>query len=93
MNKNSDIEELLERWKEAKDEIADLENKCDKYKRAVEKIMNSEDTNKLSAKNICVTRRILNRESLSKKDIPKDIWEKYSKKLSYSAFYFSKKKC
>jgi hypothetical protein len=94
MNKNTDIDELLKRWKEAKDEISELESKCEKYKRAVEKIMDSEDTNKLSSNSnsICVSRRILNRDTLSKKDVPKDIWEKYAKKLSYTAFYFSCKK-
>jgi hypothetical protein len=96
MNTESDIDELLKRWKDTKDQIAELEKKCEKYKKAVEKIMDSQDTNILSSTsshiNISVTRRTLNRDTLSKKDVPKNIWTEYAKKLSYTAFYFSSKK-
>jgi hypothetical protein len=33
----------------------------------------------------------MNRTTISKKDLPLEIWNKYSKESFYSAFYISKK--
>jgi hypothetical protein len=82
-----DIDELLSRWKQAKDEITDLEKKCNRYKKAVEKIMESNGTNVLKSKTLTVTKNMTEREILSKNDVPKDVW-KYARKIMYPVFRF-----
>jgi hypothetical protein len=88
----NDIDELLKNWNDAKIEIASLEKKCDKYKKYCEKIMNKLDKNILTGTNFSVRRVDMERDSISKKDVPKDIWNKYSNRTSFSSFYLKQKK-
>ncbi len=85
---NIEIDELLDHWQSAKDEISKLEKKCEKYKKIAERMMIGEGTNTLVSKDYTVTRRVVCRDSLAKKDVPSDIWKSYAKQVSYPVFYF-----
>jgi hypothetical protein len=84
---NIEIDELLQHWQSTKEEISLLEKKCEKYKKISERMMITEGTNTLSSKDYTVTRKMLCRESLAKKDVPSDVWKKYAKQVSYPVFY------
>ena len=86
-----EIEELLEYWNNAKKEIIVLEKKCDNYKKMVEKMMISQQTDKLDSKNFSVSKKILSRDILTKNDVPCDVWYQYSRKVSYPAYYLKEK--
>lgn len=88
---NEDISNLLDKWYDAKQELSLLEKKIEKYKHMVEDIMNRHNTDTLSSEKIVVNRKALNRTTISKKDLPSDIWDRYCKELFYSSFYISKK--
>lgn len=88
---SKDIETLLEKWFETKQKISELEEKCEKYKRCTERIMNNKDINEISTSFHKVKRREITRTSLSKKDVPKDIWNKFSKENTYSVYYLTEK--
>ena len=92
MNDKIDINEILETWYNTKEEISKLEKKCEKYKRYCEKVMNSEDKNTLSSDDYNLKRTLLTKTTISKKDLPKDIWNDYCTKTSYMAFYLKPKK-
>ena len=89
---NEDIDTLLEKWYETKQQIALLEKKCDKYKKYAEKIMNNSDISQLSNNLYTLTKREMSRDVLSKDDLPKEIWNKYSRNISYPMYLIKKKK-
>ena len=88
----SDICALLQKWSEAKSEIIELEKKIDKYKRLANRIMDKNDGNTINSLEYKLTRKEISRTSISKKDVPKETWNKYSRTSTYTAYYLSKKK-
>lgn len=88
----NDIDELLETWYNTKLQISVLEKKCEKFKRYCEKIMDEMDKNTLSSDEYSLKRTMLTKTTVSKKDLPKDIWNKYCSETSYTAFYLKPKK-
>ncbi len=87
-----DIDMLLENWYIAKQELSVLEKKIEKYKKYAEMIMDGEDENCLSNSRYTLSRREMNRTILAKNDVPKDIWNKYSKNITYSMITIRKNK-
>jgi hypothetical protein len=91
MINEKDIEDLLEKWHKTKKDISDLEAKCDKYKKLAEKILTTTGANSVSSSTYKLTRKNMSRETLAKKDVPTDVWNKYSRKVEYSAYYITEK--
>lgn len=89
MSDSKKVEELLEKWYSAKQEMAKLEKKCEKYKKLANDLMKG--SNQLKAGDYSVIKRRQTRTMISKKDVPSDLWDKYAKLTSYDAFYVSKK--
>ena len=87
MISDEDINDLLENWYETKLQIANLEKKCDKYKKYSEKILDELGKNKHDTKNFSIKRTNMSRSTISKKDVPSDIWNKYSNISTYTAYY------
>ena len=88
---SDDITNLLAHWMSTKNEIAELELSLTKYKKLATKIMTKNDTTIIQSDNYILKKRILSKKTLSKDDVPTEIWEKYSKTTTYSAYYLSKK--
>ena len=82
-----DIDELFENWFEIKQQITLLEKKCDKYKKYSEKLLNKLDKNSISSSDYNLKRVNMTRKTLSKKDVPLDIWNKYSKETHVTSYY------
>ena len=87
-----DIDALLSNWFEAKQRIAELEKKCDKYKSIVDKIMNMKGEDSLKSKTFKLTKTDIERETIAKKDVPKDIWKTYCKTSSFSTYRLTQNK-
>ena len=88
----NDINELLDNWYNTKLKITSLEKKCDKYKKYCEKILNKMEKNELSTSVYNLKRVTSTRSSVSKKDLPKNIWDQYSHQVTFSSFYLKPKK-
>lgn len=101
MNK-SDIDTLLSSWHDTKQEIAKLELRLDKYKRAAEKIMkkrsssrynddSDEETgnNRITGTDYTLIKRIITRKTIGKDDVPTSVWDQYAKSCSYPAYYLN----
>ena len=86
-----DIENLLNKWYNAKQELFQLEKKIEKYKVLAENLMNKENIDIIKSEKYILQRKEMNRTTIGKKDLPEDIWNRYSKELFYNAFYISKK--
>ena len=89
---NSKIDDVLNSWYNAKEEISSLEKKCDKYKKQIEDIMDSNEKDVLKSSLYTVNRRNISRKSVSRETLPKDIFEKYATYSVYSSLYISKNK-
>ena len=87
MISDEDINDLLSNWYETKLQIANLEKKCDKYKKYSEKILDELGKNKYESKNFSIKRTNMSRSTISKKDVPSDIWNEYSNTSTYTAYY------
>jgi len=91
MDKN-DIDDLLDTWYKTKLQIASLEKKCEKYKKYCEKIMDKNEQNSITSSDYVLKRTQTTRSTVSKKDLPKDIWNTYSKESSFPIYYLKQKK-
>jgi hypothetical protein len=92
MSTTSDIQNLVKKWADAKTEIADLEKKIEKYKRVVNRFMDEKGNNTITSSQYTLRRKEMTRATISKKNVPTEIWNKYSKPSTYKAYYLSKKK-
>jgi hypothetical protein len=88
----NDIEELLDVWFKTKEEIAVLEKKCEKYKKYCEKILDNLEENNISSNDYSLKRINLTKGTISKKDVPSDIWKQYSREVTYPVYYLKAKK-
>jgi hypothetical protein len=84
-----DIDDLLSNWYKTKQEITLLEQKCEKYKKVAEKIMSQKEKDILKSDSYSLKKIDIVRSTISKNDVPSDIWDKYSKKTSYSSYYLN----
>ena len=75
----SELQEIIDHWHIAKDKISKYQKELDQCKSEVEKYMNSQNINHISS----VKRRMTTRESVSKNDMPAEIWSQYSKKSNF----------
>lgn len=85
------MEDILEKWHDAKEKISILEQKIEKYKSSIAAEMNKQDTDKLSTGKFSIARRRNTRSYMSKDNVPEDVWKKYSVKCSYESFFLKKK--
>ena len=84
-----DIDDLFDNWYKAKQEISLLEQKCEKYKKVSEKLMTQMEKNILNSKLYSLKKIDIVKSTISKTDLPDDIWYKYSKKTKYSSLYLN----
>ncbi len=86
-----DIDDLLTNWSHAKEQIADLENRIEKYKRLATRILTRTNTDLLQGGTYTLKKRIQARHTLGQKDVPKEVWSRYAKRSEFPVFYLSKK--
>jgi len=84
------VEEFLEKWFEAKQQISINEKKIEKYKKVAQKLL--ENGKCLESKKFKLQVRNQKRETLLKNNVPQDIWNKYSSNINYDVYYLLKNK-
>ena len=92
MINDDDIETLLQNWYQTKLDIVLLEKKCDKYKNYAEKILNTLEKDSIATNDFTLKRNNMSRSTISKKDVPVDIWKEYSNVSTFKAYYLVPKK-
>lgn len=85
-----DINSLIEKWSDTKKELSVIQAKLDKYKKTIHKIMDFYGKTNISNENNMIVRKNMSRTTITKRDLPEDIWEEYSKTINYSALYLKK---
>jgi hypothetical protein len=90
----SDKEDNISKFIEIKLKLDELQKRHDKYRKIVEEHMIQQGLTSIehtfNNQNYKIKKSILSRESISKKELPQDIWEKYCKSSSYSTLRISK---
>lgn len=95
---NNNIEEIMTKFIETKIKIEELEKKYEKYRKSIEHHMMKEDLEKIEhynpidGKKYKLKKMIMSRETISKKELPKEIWDKYCKSSTYSMIRLTKSK-
>lgn len=87
----SKIKEAVEEWHKAKEKVAFYEKQSEKLKQQVIEYMKNKEVETLVTTNYIVSKKSMSRDSLSKKDVPDDIWKKYAKNISYDAYYIKER--
>jgi len=87
-----DILDILQDWYESKKQLDALEKKIQKYKTTIAKEMNNRDVDQITESGFIVKRRRNTRSYITKGNVPEEIWNRYSSKSSFDAFFLSKKK-
>lgn len=90
----SKMSETIAKWIDIKEKIAELEKKHEKYRNMIQDFMEKDNITELpyvdsNNKKYSIKKSILHRETLSKKDIPSDLWDKYHKTSSYTMIRLS----
>lgn len=75
---------LLSKWHELKLKIKELEKQESEIRTKVETFMNTKQLDTFRSHNFRVTKRVMSRETLSKKSCPPEVWSKYSQKHQYT---------
>lgn len=89
-NRNDRIAHILDKWARIKDKIEILQEQQNKYKAEIGAIMQESGSNSLQGGNYKVIRRSQIRTTLSKDNVPAEIWQRYAQKSQYDVFTLSK---
>ena len=88
--------ELFTKFIQTKQKLDELQEKHDKYRKYIEEYMLRENLTSVEhsfdGKKYNIKKSLMSRESISKKDLPEDIWDKYCKSSSYTTIRVLNKK-
>lgn len=85
-------DEDISKFIEIKIKMDELQKRHDKYRKIIEEHMLKQGLNSLEHQNYKIKKSLLSRESISKKELPQDIWDKYCKSSSYTTLRITKLK-
>jgi hypothetical protein len=86
-----DIQDLLKNWNEAKKQIAVLEKKIDKYKVYADNILKDSGKDELKIGKYTLKKKIIEKKTLSKDNVPPEVYKQYARTSCYPVFYISEK--
>lgn len=84
------LDDLLEKYENAKELIKKYENRIEKYKKAINKELTKQGTSSLIGEDYKVVRRNNTRQYVSRESLPPDIFEKYAVRSTYFSYYVSR---
>jgi hypothetical protein len=89
------LDETLTKFIEIKEKIADLEKRHERYREIIQKEMDRMDTQELEhsigSKKYSIKKTLQKRETLSKADVPKSVWDEYHKTSMFHSIRVTEK--
>ncbi len=82
-----EIEQLIISLQEVKQQIKELEEQETYLKKEITQIMKDYQVSELKGRSCRVQLRSMSRQTISKKDVPPEIWERYCKTVESNALY------
>jgi hypothetical protein len=89
---SSKLNETIAKYIETKEKISELEKKVEKYREYIEYYMNKDNIDEIPYQSHLIKKYTLTRETISKKDVPKHIWDEYHKKSTSTCIRILNKK-
>lgn len=89
---NVDIDTLLDKWADARNNIATLEKKVDNYKKIMKQYFLRNNITKYENEFFKVKQSTQNRSFVMKKNVPDEIWDQYAKPKSIEFLTLTEKK-
>jgi hypothetical protein len=89
---NIDMDQLLEKWADARNAAAALEKKMDNYKKIAKQYMLVNNIKKYENDFFKLSQSTHSRASVQKKDVPKEIWDQYAKSKDVEYITLTEKK-
>jgi hypothetical protein len=89
---SSKLSDTISKYIEIKEKLSELEKKSEKYRDYIEHCMNKDDLSEMPYSSYIIKKYVLTRETISKKDVPKSIWDEYHKKSSSTVIRILNKK-
>ena len=77
------IKDRVTEWYKMKEQASFFEKKADKLRNEILEYMNEIKIDSILTTDYIVKKKEMTRESVTKKDLPEDIWKKYCKQLNY----------
>ncbi len=78
-----DIKEKVSEWYKMKEQSAFFDKRANKLRNEIIEYMNEINIDSIMTSDYIVKKKEMSRESVTKKDLPQDVWDKYCKKLNY----------
>mmetsp|Transcript_63291 Transcript_63291/g.121917 ORF Transcript_63291/g.121917 Transcript_63291/m.121917 type:complete len:121 (+) Transcript_63291:78-440(+) len=85
----TEIDGVLDKWNWAKGEEAAMKKKIEECKTKVEAFLVKAGVTNLQTAKYKIEKRMQQRESVSKKDLPADIWSQYAKTSEFAVLAFT----
>ena len=89
---SNNISAILDDWYKAKTTINSLEKRIQQHKKILNRYMDVRRVNSVTGNNYVLVRRFVTRESVSKKDLSPELWNRFAKTTRFPSFYVSKKR-
>lgn len=86
------MDELIEKYLSAKSKAQEYTKLMDYYNKKIKSILKDEPNHKYTGSNATAQMRNLYKSTLTKKNVPSDVWEKYSTTTPYDILIIKKNK-
>lgn len=80
------IKDYVQSWYDAKEKASHFDKLAEKNKQKIISYMIEHSVDTIKTEDYIVSKKESSRESISKVDLPEDIWRKYCKTTSYSTY-------
>ena len=89
---NQDLKDIIEDWYILKKKLKDIEKKIDSNREIIIDYMERNSIDKVITDNYIIKKKNMEREYIAKKDLPSDVWNRYSRKMNYSSYKINLRK-
>merc|ERR1719499_2252529 len=83
------LDVVLDKWNQAKVEEAAIKKRIEDCKSKVEGLLTKQGVNDILTSKYKVNKRMQSRETVSKKDVPLNVWTQYAKTSEFSVISFT----
>lgn len=92
-----ELSEIIDKFIDIKEKLSEMERKHEKYRKIISEWMTKSDLKNIRHKSdsgeiYVLKKTLMARQSVSKEDLPKEIWEKYAKTSTFHTIRVDREK-
>ena len=77
----ADIDDLITNFYETKMQMKELQQKEDRYKRLIHRLLDVTNTSQIKSRALQITKRVQRKRVMNKQDVPTEVWQQYSREI------------